>query len=288
MASEKKQKQVQELTHDIQSYPIVGLLNFETLPSRQLQKMRSALAQKGVKIRMARKKLLELALQGAKKPNLEAIQKKIKGMPALLFTKDNPFALYSTIQRSKSPSFAKPGQQAPRDLTVKAGPTQFVPGPVISELASVGIKTKVEGGKLTIISDTIIAKEGTVISQKVCDMLKRLDIKPMEIGLDLVAVWENSLVFDAKQLHIDPVEYQQKVMEAAQWAMNLAVEAAYTSPETMELLLQKSFNDAKALSIEQSILTDLTAGDILAKVEREAAALTQAAGFDTGEKPTEG
>ena len=80
MASEKKQKQVQELTHDIQSYPIVGLLNFETLPSRQLQKMRSALAQKGVKIRMARKKLLELALQGAKKPNLEAIQKKIKGM----------------------------------------------------------------------------------------------------------------------------------------------------------------------------------------------------------------
>ena len=288
MASEKKQKQVQELTHDIQSYPIVGLLNFETLPSRQLQKMRSVLAQKGVKIRMARKKLLELALQGAKKPNLEAIQKKIKGMPALLFTKDNPFALYSTIQRSKSPSFAKPGQQAPRDLTIKAGPTQFVPGPVISELASVGIKTKVEGGKLTIISDTIIAKEGTVISQKVCDMLKRLDIKPMEIGLDLVAVWENGLVFDAKQLHIDPVEYQQKVMEAAQWAMNLAVEAAYTSLETMELLLQKSFNDAKTLSIKQSILTDLTAGDILAKVEREAAALTQAAGFDTGEKPTEG
>ncbi|MEK6901921.1 MAG: 50S ribosomal protein L10 [Nanoarchaeota archaeon] len=288
MASKKKIKLVQELTLDIQNYPIVGLLNFETLPSRQLQKMRSALAQKGVKMRMARKKLLELALQNVKKPNLDAFQKKIKGMPALLFTKENPFVLYATIQRSKSPAFAKPGQEAPRDLMVKAGPTQFAPGPVISELASVGIKTKVEGGKLTIISDTIIAKEGTIISQKVCDTLKRLDIKPMEIGLNLVAVWENGLVFDAKQLHIDPVEYQQKVLDAARWAMNLAVEAGYASPETMELLLQKAFNDAKALSIEQSILTDLTVGDILAKVEREAHALQHASGFNTDEKPTEG
>ncbi len=272
MASEKKQQLVQELVQDIQTYPIIGILNFETLPAQQLQKMRSSLAKKGVKIRMARKKLLQLALHNSKKP-LKSLQEKIKGMPAFLFTKENPFALYSTIQKSKSPTFAKPGQHAPRDLVVKAGPTQFAPGPIISELASVGIKTKVENGKLTILSDTVIAKEGTVISQKICDTLKRMDIKPMEIGLDLVAVWENGLVFSAKQLHIDPVEYQQNVMQAAQWAMNLALEAAYATSETIELLLQKACNDAKALSIEQNILTDLTAGDILAKVEREATAV---------------
>ena len=61
---------------------------------------------------------------------------------------------------------------------IHAGPTSFAPGPIISELAAVGIKTKVEGGKLAVIQDTVIVREGQVISQKVSETLKRLDIRP--------------------------------------------------------------------------------------------------------------
>src|SRR3989338_642566 len=180
------------------------------------------------------------------------------------------------VQKKKSEASAKPGQISPRDLIVKAGPTTFAPGPIISELAAVGIKTKVDQGKLAIMQDTVIVKEGAVISQKVAETLKRLDIKPMEIGLDLVAVWENGLVFDAKQLHIDEAEYAQNITQAATWAMNLAIEVAYPSVDTIELLLQSALRDAKALSIEQGILTDLTADEILEKAERQALAVKEA------------
>lgn len=270
MVSQEKKKLVQQLVHDITAYPIVGVVNLQHLPAQQLQVMRSMLKGKGVKLAMTRKKLLELALNQSQKGNVAQLTQKIKGMPALLFTKENPFALNALIQKNKSEAPAKAGQTAPRDIVVKAGVTTFAPGPIISELAAVGIKTKVNAGKLEIMQDTTVAKEGDIISAKLAETLKRLDIKPMEVGLNLVAVWEDGLIFDAKQLHIDEKEYAQQVTQAASWAMNLAVEAAYPTAETFELLVQKAFREAKAVSVEYAILTPETAEEILAKSEREA------------------
>ncbi len=285
MVSEKKQKLVQKLIKNIQEFPIVAVVNFENLPARQLQIMRAMLRNNGVKIHMARKRLLHMALKKSKNDNIGQLQDSIKGMPALLFTNDNPFTLYATIQKNKSPAPAKAGQTAPNDIIVKAGPTNFAPGPIISELAAVGIKTKVDGGKLTILNDTTVAKEGDEITANLAETLKRLDIQPMEVGLDLVAVWEDGTIFNAKQLHIDEDEYRQNFSTASQWAMNLAMEAAYLTEETTELLLQKAFNDAKALAMEQDILTDATAGDVLRKVEIQALALKDAAGIEVAVEP---
>ncbi|MBU0470066.1 MAG: 50S ribosomal protein L10 [Nanoarchaeota archaeon] len=270
MVSEKKIQLVTELIKDIKSYPIVGIVNFQNLPAQQLQKMRSMLKGKGVKMSMARKKILLLALNESGKDNIKQLAEKVRGMPALLFSKDNPFTLNSIIEKNKSEAPAKAGQTAPKDIVVKAGATSFAPGPIISELAAVGIKTKVENGKLAIISDTTVAKEGAEISQKLADTLKRLDIKPMEVGLDLVAVWEDGLVFDAKQLHIDEKEYEQNIILAAQWALNLALEAGVLTAETTGLMLQKAYREAKAVAVEAAVMTEETKEEILAKSEREA------------------
>ncbi len=277
MVSELKKKLVQQLVQDIESHPIVGVLNLQNLPAQQLQTMRSTLKTKGIKMSMTRKKLLYLALSQSKKKNVDQLSAKIKGMPALIFTKENPFALNSLIVKSKSEAPAKAGQTAPKDIVVKAGPTSFAPGPIISELAAVGIKTKVNAGKLEIIQDALVAKEGDVISSKLAETLKRLDIKPMEVGLNLVAVWEDGLVFDSKQLHIDEKEYAQNITQAATWAMNLAVEAAYPTSETTELLLQKAFREAKAVGVEYVIVNKETGDEIIARSERQALSLKREA-----------
>jgi large subunit ribosomal protein L10 len=280
MVSDTKKQLVQKLAVEIQKYPIVGLVNMENLPGQQLQKMRTQLKAKGIIMCMARKRLLNLALQQAKKDNIKQLAEKLKGMPALIFASENPFTLYSILQKSKSSAPAKPGQISPKDIVVKAGPTQFAPGPIISELAAVGIKTKVENGKLAVITDATIVKEGEPISQKVSDTLKRLDIKPMEIGLNLVAVWENGFIYDAKQLHIDEAEYANNIAQAAQWAFNLAVESCYLTAETTELILQKAFREAKALSVESSFLTPETTDELLAKSEQQALSIKEEAHFE--------
>jgi large subunit ribosomal protein L10 len=270
MVSKEKKELVEKIVARIKEYPIVGLVNMENLPAQQLQKMRAMLRDKEIDIVMTRKKLIDLALTQSGKENIGDLVAKIKGMPALLFSKNNPFALNTLLQKNKSPAPAKAGQILPRDVEVKAGPTSFAPGPIISELASVGIKTKVENGKLAIISDTTVAREGDTVSSKLAETLKRLDIQPMEVGLDLVAVWENGLVFEAKQLHIDEGEYLAKITQAAQWAINLSVESAYPTSDTTEMIVQKAFRDAKLLGIEQNIINDVTRNDILARAEAQA------------------
>jgi len=264
MVSEAKKKLVQQLTAEIKEYPIVGVVNL-------------TLAKRGVKIRMARKRLLQRALDESQKKNIQQLRERIKGMPAIILCKDNPFALYATIQKNKSEAPAKGGQVAPRDIIVKAGPTSFAPGPIISELAAVGIKTKVEAGKLAIMTDTTVAKEGQVISAKLAEVLKRLDIKPMEIGLDLVAVWEDGFIFDSKHLHIDEAEFARNVTQAAQWAMNLAVEMAYACKDTADVLLQKAFKEAKAVAMDAAYISDETKDELLAQSEREALSVKEEA-----------
>ena len=285
MVSAKKKELVQNLIKQIQSYPIVGLVNMENLPAQQLQNMRAMLREKGVQIVMTRKKLIQLALKDSKLEGIDNLTEKIIGMPALILSKDNPFTLYNTLQKNKSPAPAKAGQTAPNDIIVKGGPTSFAPGPIISELGAVGIKTKVDGGKLTIISDVVVAKEGDVITPALAEMLKRLDIQPVEVGLNLVAVWENGTIFAAKQLHVDEEEYMQNFIQAAQWAMNLAIETAYPTADTMGLLLQKASREAKAVALDQNIVNDDTKEEILAKAEAQAVSVKDAGSIEVGAAP---
>jgi large subunit ribosomal protein L10 len=280
MVSAKKKELVQNLTAQVRDYPIIGLADLENLPAQQLQRMRATLFKKGVIICMTRKKLINMALKSSEKKNVDALIEKVRGVPALILSKDNPFALNSLLEKNKSEAPARPGQILPKEVMVKAGPTNFAPGPIISELAAVGIKTKVENGKLAVIKDTVIGKEGDVVSPKLSETMKRLDIKPMEIGLNLVAVLEDGLVFTSKQLHIDEAEFSANLTQAAQWAINLSVEAAYLTKDTAEFILQKAFREAKAISVEQGIITEETRDEILAKAESQALAVKDAGQID--------
>jgi len=273
MVSNEKIKLVKDITEDIKNHSIIGIVNLENLPTQQLQVMRATLRKKEVKIIMARRKLLKRAIEASDKEKISELIEKLKGMPAILFSNENPFALYATLQKSKSEAPAKAGQEAPKDIVVKAGPTNFAPGPIISELAAVGIKTKVDNGKLTIIDDVIVAKEGDTISAPLAETLKRLDIKPMEIGLNLVVAWENGFIFNAKDLRIDEAEYSNNFTQAEQWAFNLAMEIGHLCAQTVEPLVQKTFREAKALALEAGFLSPDTVDEILAKAEGQAGAL---------------
>jgi large subunit ribosomal protein L10 len=91
----------------------------------------------------------------------------------------------------------------------------------------------------------------------------------MEIGLDLTAVYENGEILTKDVLDIDEEAYIADITTAASWAYNLAVNSVYPTAETIEVLLQKAFSEGRNLAINEYILTDLTAGDTLAKVHSQ-------------------
>ncbi|MFH1315991.1 MAG: 50S ribosomal protein L10 [Candidatus Woesearchaeota archaeon] len=272
--AEYKKRIVKEFIDLMKEYPIIGAVNLENMPAPQLQIMRKQLRGK-VELRMTKRRLMRLIIEQAKddKKGIEGLEKYLVGMPALLFTKENPFSLFKIIKKSKSKAPAKPGQIAPFDIEVKAGPTQFAPGPIISELSSLGLKTGVEEGKVVIKADAIVVKEGEKINDNAASMLLRLGIEPMEIGLDVTAVFEDGIIYDKKTLNIDEEQFMKDLVQADQWAFNLAVDAGIHNKRTTEFMIQKAFRESKAIAIDLDILTDETVGIMLGKAEAQAKSL---------------
>jgi large subunit ribosomal protein L10 len=190
-------------------------------------------------------------------------------MPALIFTKENPFKLYSQLEKNKTSAPAKAGQVAPKDIHVKAGPTTFTPGPIIGQLGKYGIKTGVEGGKLAIKADAVAAKKGKVIDAELAGILARLGVEPMEIGLNLTACYEGGFIFTSDVLYVDEKAYSQKFVSAYNESLNLAVYSGYPTTESLKIMIGKVGRESKAVSMASGFMTSDTANDILAKAFAE-------------------
>lgn len=286
-ASKYKKDMVEDFARLIREYPIIGAVDMENLPAPQLQIMRSQLKDIVV-LKMCKRRLLKIAIEHAKKdkPGIEHIEAHLKGMPALLFTKENPFKLYNLVKKSKSRAPAKAGQLAPYDLVIPAGPTPFAPGPMIGELGMMGIKTTVEGGKISVARDSVVVREKEIIKPKIAEVLARFGIEPMEIGLNIVAVYENGTIYTSDILSIDEEAFARKLQDAHRWALSLAVEAGYYTKEVIELMIPKAFNESKALAKEANIMCDLLAKELVEQAERQALSLTKEANI-TSEAPQE-
>lgn len=251
-AAPEKKEVVKKIVTLGKQYPIIGILNMEGLPAGSLLQMKKQLRGK-VELVMTRKTLILLGLKDLKLENGDKLIESVKGMPALMFTKDNPFALYNIIKKSKTPAAAKPGQIAPRDITIPAGPTPFTPGPVISEFAALGIKAGVEGGKVAVKQDALVVKEGEPIEAKLASMLQRLGIEPMEIGLDLSCVYEKGIIYPKSVLDVDEVKFMANLIGAAIEALNVAVEIGFTTKDNIEVFIAKAYREAKAVEEEGKI-----------------------------------
>ncbi|HII15328.1 MAG TPA: 50S ribosomal protein L10 [Nanoarchaeota archaeon] len=278
--AEGKKKEVKELVRLIKQYPIVGVVDIENLPSAQMEKIKKQLRSM-MEIKMSKARLIKIALEEVKGSvnGIDNLVSCIKGMPALIFTKENPFKLCRAIDKCKSSTPIKPGQKAPFDLVIPPGPTPFAPGPIISELASMGIKAGIEGGKVAVKAEKVVAKEGAVVDGKAAALLTKFGIQPMEIGLTLVALLENGIVLKAEVLSIDDRKTKETIMQLAREAMNLAVYAAYPAKDTIKVLITKAFNDSKGLAYSKDIVTSENFKELLAKAEAQGNAVKSKAGL---------
>ncbi len=269
MVSEKKIQTVKDVKEQLKEYPVIGILDMFKLPGRQLHEIKEKL-RNDAKIRMVKKRLIRLILRDSELKNISNLDKYVQGEPALIFSKINPFRLARVIEKSKSESPAKPGDIAPTDIIVKAGPTSLPPGPVIGELQRVKIPASVEGEKITIKQDTVVAKEGDVIDKGLADVLSKLGIRPMEIGLNLLAAWEDGLVYSKETLFVPEDEYINQIKRACSDAFNLSVNINYFTSVNIKILLSKAYNEARSLSESAGLVTPDTIGALLAKADAQA------------------
>ena len=267
-----KKEKVADLENLINDNEIIGIVNLADIPAPQLQTMRKSLAGKAV-IRMSRKNFIKIALDNVDKENIEGLEDYLEGQPAMVFTEMNPFKLFKILEDSKTEAPAKAGSIAPADIVVPAGDTSFPPGPILGELQQAGINAKIDKGSIVVQEDAVVVKEGEAVPKDVADVLTKLEIHPMEVGIDLLAVYEDNTIYTADVLEIDEEETKTNIATAYQNAINLSVFAGIVNSQSAPILIQQAARDAMNLAINANILTSETTDAILSKAYAHAMAI---------------
>ena len=272
--AEWKYNEVKHLTDTLTKNKVIGIVEIGGIPAPQMQQMRKNLHGKAY-IRSAKNNLIFLALDEVEKQikGISALKEYVKGQTAIIATDMNPFKLFSQIKSTRTKAPAKGGEIAPEDITVKAGDTPFKPGPIVGELQKVGIPAAIQEGKVVIKTDKVIVPKGEKIPLDVAQMLTRLEIYPIEIGMTLHAVFEDGNIFKSDVLDINVDEFINQIKQASIGAFNLAVETSWITKETIQLLVIKAYHNVLTLAVEKGIINKETIKYILAKANAQMLAL---------------
>jgi large subunit ribosomal protein L10 len=263
-----KHGEVAEITSLLTRHKIVGIVDIGGIPAPQLQKMRGNIRKKA-EIRSSKNTLILKALDEAEKqvPGISALKDHVTGQAAIIAADVNPFALFKEIKSSRTNAPAKGGEIATHDIEVKAGDTPFKPGPIVGELQKAGIPAAISEGKVIIKSDKILVEAGQKISRDLAPMLSRIDIFPIELGLNLHAVYENGSIYKPEVLDIDMDRFMGQLRTASLGAIGIAMEAGWINITTIRPMLTKAYRSAYTLAIERNIYTKETMGALLAKAQ---------------------
>jgi large subunit ribosomal protein L10 len=244
--SDEKKKIVGDLTELIKNKKTILIASIKDIPASQFQKISKKLRGKAM-VKVIKKNLIFRALDDSGNEVAKKLKEKIIGDVAILFSDINSFELAAELIQNKSPVKAKPGQEAPEDIEIPAGPTDLMPGPAISELGALGIQVQIDKGKITIREAKIITKQGEKISAGAADVMNKLDIKPFSIGFIPLAAFDaqdNKLYTD---INIDKEKTIEELKTAFGKALPFAVEIGYVCKDTISFLLQKAGSHEKAL-----------------------------------------
>lgn len=265
----QKAAEVEEIKKMLEEYKALGVANLQKVRAAQLQEMKKKLRDTA-NVHVIKNTIMRRAVAECKdKLGLEKVESLLNGPNIFLFTNLNPFKLSLLLEKGRVKTTAKAGDNAAMDVIVPAGNTGLPPGPIISQLGSVGLPTRIEAGSVWVNKDTLVAKKGDIIDAKLASVLSKLGIKPVEVGLVLKAVYNEGLLFTDEQLRLDLDGFLRSIVEAQSSALSLSVNAGYTTPDSISLMFQTAHRKAFNLALNAGIPTKETIGDLLRKAHAE-------------------
>ncbi|MDR2829637.1 MAG: 50S ribosomal protein L10 [Methanobrevibacter sp.] len=256
--AEWKKEEVKDLKSLIDSHSVVGIVDLLNIPAKQMQQMRKSLIGKA-KIKMSKKNLIDLSLKNSdSKTNITDLAPHMEGQSAVIFTDLNSFKLFRILEDSKTPAPAKAGAVATVDIVVPSGDTGFEPGPFLGELQQIGVPAKIDKKKIVVSKDTVVVQAGDVVSKNVANVLTRLGINPMEVGIDLRAAYEDEEIYTYDLLNVDIDKIIQDLKLAFQNAFNLSVNTPIPTKENISPIINNAFSKTMNLAISAAIVIDKT------------------------------
>jgi large subunit ribosomal protein L10 len=272
---DEKSSEVEAIKGILKEHKSIGIASLKKVRASQLQEIKKSMAGK-VYLRVLKNTLMKLAIEEMNQADLKKLEVYLDGSNVYLFTDLNPFKLALLLERGKVKTTAKSGDIAAMDVVVPAGNTGQAPGPIISQLNSVGLPTRIESGSVWVSKDTLVVRRGEEIHEQLAGVLSKLGIKAVELGISMRAVFDDGLMITGDQLKVDVDATRRSVEQSNQEAFALAMGISFPTKDTIKPLLQNAHQKAIALAVGAAIPIKETIGDLIRKAEAEMTSLNGA------------
>lgn len=259
-----KVRAIEEMKNFLSRYSVVLVVDLHGLPNRVLQDYKSRLRRRGAVIKKIKNNLAAIAFSQVYGSLPNDVSEVLTGENLFIFTNENPFELAKWIEDNGVRREPRGGDVAPYDIVVPAGNTGMSPGPIMSKFGKLKIPIRVQENKIWIVKDTVVVKGGDKINDDVAEILKKLNIRPIYESLRLkAAIINGRRVIRAEELRINVKEYSDALSRAVSYAMNLAINIVYPTPEVLALSLARAQWEAINLAVNSGFPTPESITQIL-------------------------
>ncbi len=268
----------------LKNYHVVAIAEYEGFTSNYFKKIRQVLKERAV-IYVVKNKVFTVVLKKLMPSIYESIKWALKGKNAFIFTNLHPTKLYSLLLKNPQSMKAKPGDLATFNIYIPEGPTDLSPGPIMSKFGELGIKTKVQSGKIYISKEKLLVKKGEVIDKKSAEILSMLGIKPVKAVFNLkIAFDDKGTVYLPESITLTPkkaVKAMKKAFsESVSLALSLSIINRYTAPYIINMAYLKCLKLASETNIPTRAALPIIIRRVYSKAQFIGTYLKQKVGFN--------
>ena len=271
----QKEKMATELNKKIKQYKTLGVIEIAGYPSESFERIKKVFRKKAEFV-YANKVVIFNALNQAGYKLAEKV-KEVK-MPVLMLSNEDPFDIAREAMENSTFTKLKAGEISENEIILPSGPTPFPPGPMLSQFSSIGVKTKNEGGKISIIADTTVVKKGEKVNEKIASILSSMDIRPKELVLSIAYAYDGKTIFNKELMYTKKETYINDISRIFNAALKISVDNSIINKYSIKPIIKKIYIGVRFLSVNRNIVSSSNARDILAKAINGADALNKVIG----------
>lgn len=224
------------------------LMSIKRVQSTQLKNVKASL-DPNVKLLVAKNKIMKKALEDLDAEKYSGLIEQLHGDVVIAFYDGaDPKSILNVSQDNMRKANAVAGDIAPTDVIIPAGPTGLGPEK-INIFQAAKMSTKINKGKIDLATDHKLLSEGSVVSISDASLLKMLNIRPFEFGLDIVNIYEGSESFAKDVLLIEEDDIANAMSESISLVAALSLGTGIPTPASVPYEIMNAFADVTMVSL---------------------------------------
>lgn len=224
------------------------IMSIKRVQATQLKNAKRCLDSR-VKFLVAKNKIVKKVLLDLDAKKYENVINLLKGDVVFAFFDGvDPKTILNACETNMRKALAIPGDIAPSDVIIPAGPTGLGPEK-INIFQAAKISTKINKGLIDLALDHKLFSAGDIVTISDAKLLSMLRITPFEFGLDVIKVFEGSDIYSKELLRISEENITKSLNESISLVAALSLGSSTTTEASVPFEIKNAFADIVKISL---------------------------------------